>query len=622
MKNLSNLVFLISLLSFPFNFISAQYAIGEIDVNGAITDPARSNRTIWTHYYYPATSAGTNTTVANGQFPLIVFGHGFVMAYSEYKSIADSLVSKGYVVVFPRTEGNLFSTNHENFAKDISFLVDYFQIQSQTNASFKLYGKLIDKTAIMGHSMGGGASAWSVANNSRVTTMCTLAPVNTSDPVQSVVWAPSITKPSLIVTGSQDCVADGSQSTGNGDDIYDAMTNALLPYKYTVKITDANHCNFASNPGTNCTFGESTSGCRNTNLTLTNQQKITFKLILPWLNYHLKDDCEAWTIFSDYINTQPATVLTKRNMGALPLTNNSITSPVVSACINDGGILLTANETGMVCDRQWFLNGNIISGANSLIYNATQSGVYSYSTSNAEGVSTNSNTITIEIVEPINPVITGVNSFCSGFSTSLSFSGVYDNINWSLNGNTISGANLNTYDATQAGTYTVIASQNNCPAQSIGFNVIENIPTTPSITINNGVLISTTSASYQWYVNGNIIQGADAESYIPIASGTYYVITTDSNGCLAQSNSITINITGLNQMDNLAMNISPNPTSDYILLEHINGKFSYSIYDVNGKLMLSGKNEQKIDVHSLLAGIYQVQIQNNGRLNNLQFVKK
>jgi len=529
MNNIFKILALIATFTCVSNYVSAQYAIGEIDDNGGIVDPSRSNRTIWTHYYYPATSAGTNTTPANGQFPLIVFGHGFVMAYSEYKSIADTLVPKGYVVVFPRTEGNLFSTNHENFAKDISFLVDYFQTQSQSNTAFKLYGKLIDKTAIMGHSMGGGASVWSVANNQRVTTMCTLAPVNTSDPVQSIVWAPNITKPSLIVTGSRDCVADGSQSSGNGDDIYDAMTNTSLPYKYTVKITEANHCNFASNPGGNCTFGETSSGCRNTGLTLSNQQKIMFNMVKPWLDYHLKGICSSWNLFTNYVTTAPATTLTYRNQGnpVFPVANAGIDATLT--CTNTSATLGSTALSGMT--YSWS------NAATTAVINVNTPGTYTVTvTSVSNGCTATDQTIVTSNTTP--PTANAGNDAmltCTNTSATLGSSAQSGMTYLWSNGGTTATINVttpNTYIVTVTNTANgcfstdqVIISENvTAPSAFAGNDNMLNCDNT-SFTIGGA---ATTGFTYLWS-NGSTTSTINVN-----AADTYSLtVTNSSNGCNA-----------------------------------------------------------------------------------------
>ena len=80
-------------------------------------DPARSGgfgsgggpgRQIQTEVYYPATVVGENTAVADGQWPVIVFGHGFAMNWDAYANIWNYLVPYGYIIAFPRTEGGLF----------------------------------------------------------------------------------------------------------------------------------------------------------------------------------------------------------------------------------------------------------------------------------------------------------------------------------------------------------------------------------------------------------------------------------------------------------------------------------------------------------------------------------
>ncbi|HRD40183.1 MAG TPA: hypothetical protein PLC65_16270, partial [Bacteroidia bacterium] len=57
------------------------YAIaGGINITG-------SGRDVGAEVYYPATVAGNNQPVANGVFPVVVIGHGFVMDWSSYDNI-------------------------------------------------------------------------------------------------------------------------------------------------------------------------------------------------------------------------------------------------------------------------------------------------------------------------------------------------------------------------------------------------------------------------------------------------------------------------------------------------------------------------------------------------------
>ena len=101
--------------------LSAQFQIGSRQIT--FTDPSRSNRSIAAEIRYPAQVAGSNAAVASGQFPIIVFGHGFVMTFSAYDVVWQALVPSGYIVVLPTTEASL-SPSHSNFGQDIAFLVN------------------------------------------------------------------------------------------------------------------------------------------------------------------------------------------------------------------------------------------------------------------------------------------------------------------------------------------------------------------------------------------------------------------------------------------------------------------------------------------------------------------
>ena len=77
----------------------SQFAIGtqtitynDPDRTGGVGSGAGPGRQIECAVYYPATSAGTNTPVASGQFPIVVFGHGFAMEWSAYQNVWQHLV--------------------------------------------------------------------------------------------------------------------------------------------------------------------------------------------------------------------------------------------------------------------------------------------------------------------------------------------------------------------------------------------------------------------------------------------------------------------------------------------------------------------------------------------------
>jgi predicted dienelactone hydrolase len=144
-KVITLILFFVAMQFATTNAAFAQtYAIGHMEKH--YIDAARSNRDVWTEVYFPATAADTSVA-ATGQFPTIVFGHGFAMAWSNYDYLWKFYVAKGYVCVFPRTEGSIFGPNHTNFGGDLRFLSNLFGNVLNAQAG-KLQGHLTTKTAI------------------------------------------------------------------------------------------------------------------------------------------------------------------------------------------------------------------------------------------------------------------------------------------------------------------------------------------------------------------------------------------------------------------------------------------------------------------------------------------
>lgn len=280
------------------------------------------------------------------------------MATSEYDIWWNHLVVKGYIMVFPSTEGSL-SPSHENFGKDLSFLVTTYLSENQ-NSSSTFYQKISPKTAVMGHSMGGGctylAAGSSINTDNNITTIVTLAAANTNP--SSITAATTLSMPSLTVAGSEDCVVTAS---GGPDDIY--ASTIASPYKAFVNITGATHCNFGKNSAFSfCDIGETCSG----SITKTEQHTRMFATVTPWLDYYLKMDCPSWTTFHSYMTSNP-TLHTYQESGVTPLP--------VSLTVDQSGNNLTANPNSGY-SYQWLKEGVSIAGATASAYTATISGDY------------------------------------------------------------------------------------------------------------------------------------------------------------------------------------------------------------------------------------------------------
>lgn len=273
----------------------AQYHVGYKVL--PVRDQSRF-RTINTHIYYPADSNGTNANIINDgtKFPVVAFGHGFVMSSLAYQWLAQLLAANGYVVGFPATEEGI--PNHAAFGKDELFVARALRDYGDSTTSF-LYQKTNGYTAIGGHSMGGGASFLAANGATDITTLFNFAAAETF-PLYGIIAsdaAKNITIPALIFAGSKDCVAPANTNS------LKMYQNLKSEYKVFVNITDASHCQFADPNKTVCELGELVACFGTTYSTAAQQQNRVATLLLPWLNFWLKRDCTAKDVFYQNIAT-------------------------------------------------------------------------------------------------------------------------------------------------------------------------------------------------------------------------------------------------------------------------------------------------------------------------------
>jgi len=272
----------------PLTGLFAQFQVGHRQQT--FTDPARSNRSIAAEIYYPAATTGNNVAISTGQFPILVFGHGFVMTWDAYNIVWNALVPEGYIMVFPTTESS-FSPSHSNFGQDLAFLVNAMKAEGANTAS-PFYGSVAASSAVMGHSMGGGASFLAAEYDTTITTIVTFAAAVTTP--SSTLAARNVRISALVIAGANDCVAPPAQHQSL---MYDSLSSDCKTY---ISITGASHCQFAST-NTFCSIGEATCTPAPT-ISRATQQSSTFALLLPWLDYKLKSDTTAATVFQGLVN--------------------------------------------------------------------------------------------------------------------------------------------------------------------------------------------------------------------------------------------------------------------------------------------------------------------------------
>lgn len=259
--------------------------------NRSITfnDPAR-NRNIGTQIYYPGATSGSNAAVAQGTFPVLVMGHGFAMGVDAYSNLWNYFSPRGYIVVLPTTEGGLLpAPNHGAFGQDLAFLATAMQA-ANTDPASPFFGRVAPATALMGHSMGGGASFLGAANNTTIQTLVNFAAAETNP--SAISAAANVQVPTLVMAGSDDCV---TPINGNQGPMYNALT---VPCRAFVTVTGGNHCQFAQN-NFNCNFGEQTCNPGSPDISRAAQHSVVNDIAGLWLDHFLKGLPGAFDAFQD-----------------------------------------------------------------------------------------------------------------------------------------------------------------------------------------------------------------------------------------------------------------------------------------------------------------------------------
>jgi len=349
MKNIFTALIILHICSVS---MAQNYPIGHRTIT--YVDPARSNRAIATEVYYPATSAGDNTALASGQFPVVVFGHGFSMAYSAYQNWWEEFVPDGYIFMFPKTEGSLLpAPSHSAFGLDLAFLAAQMQADNGVITS-PFYGKVLPRTAVMGHSMGGGASVLAASANTSIQCIVGMAPVETNP--SAVAAAASVSVPAFFLYGTEDEVTpEASHSLA----IFNQLGSECKVY---ARLDQGAHCFFA-NYNFFCATGEMNIGT----LTREQQQALSYTLVRPWLRYFLLDDCVAYDELGNEMATNPG-------LGA-----NIFNCPNEEPVITD--VNGTLNST-TASNYQWYLNGEPLQGQVQQQHTYSSLGTYQVGTFN------------------------------------------------------------------------------------------------------------------------------------------------------------------------------------------------------------------------------------------------
>ena len=226
----------------------------------------------------------------------------------------------------------------------------------------------------------------------------------------------------------------------------------------------------------------------------------------------------------------------------------AVITPLSDTTFCPGGFVAITANTGAGYTYQWYVGSAAISGAVSSSYIATDAGSYQVGVTNTAGCYTLSIPMQVTIDTPVATLsITGGTTICAGNTVTMDANtGAGYSYQWLQDGVVLTGVTGSSYTTSNAGDYTVIVTNaTGCSATSNDINISVNPSPTANIALSGpltfcqgGSVVMTTDYgadySYQWYDASGAIPYY-GQTYTATATGTYYVIVSNSYGCTATS---------------------------------------------------------------------------------------
>jgi uncharacterized delta-60 repeat protein len=132
----------------------------------------------------------------------------------------------------------------------------------------------------------------------------------------------------------------------------------------------------------------------------------------------------------------------------------------------------------------------------------------------------------------------------------------------------------------------------------------------PHITNNSGVLSSTGTGTFQWFLNTTPISGATQSTLNVPGDGSYTVMITDVDGCTYLSDSLVVTGSGVEEMPEEIVSVFPNPATDHLNIRSSSPVRTIAVVNGLGEtVMVTNRVVESLDLGMLTNGAYLVTIQ-------------
>lgn len=140
----------------------------------------------------------------------------------------------------------------------------------------------------------------------------------------------------------------------------------------------------------------------------------------------------------------------------------------------------------------------------------------------------------------------------------------------------------------------------------------------PEVERTSTLLSTTMPGTYQWYYEGQPIQGASGNSHVAQENGQYTVEVVNGFGCLMLSPAVAVNSVSIEEHERQSMRIIPNPAHDQVrlvLMSALHGVF-VEVVDTQGRvvreLRMNSGSDFVVPLGGITPGLYIVRVSANG----------
>lgn len=154
---------------------------------------------------------------------------------------------------------------------------------------------------------------------------------------------------------------------------------------------------------------------------------------------------------------------------------------------------------------------------------------------------------------------------------------------------------------------------------------VEPPPPAPVVTNDGMQLTSTAATSYQWYLGGAPISGANAQSWLPLVNGNYSVEVANASGCTTMGLPVYFGSVGLADHSATGLRTYPQPVQDVLVLEGLAERADARMINVQGATVWQGlvqAGSDRLDLSELLPGSYILELRTAGNVQRIAVIKE